>query len=260
MTFPKSTIPLATMAQWVDNNYDEPDVDRDVLLEYLYHLVYSNAYALKMFNDLDTYDDFSLFCVSKLLTRLSNKTAQPVKSIVNYIKTVLSPWQSEYIRLFCVGSADFEQMDFNVDDFSDYLIDVTSEFDSSILCFGCIRVTDAITRYLSKIPRKRHSPEWSNIVLSCVLTLYDRIKSAVALTKEHEIEDDPKLLSRIIRSMKSRGPILYHISEEQASYISVLVNELTHVISSEISYSTASKVTPQTCLRNLVTAASSEEE
>ena len=260
MTFKRSSISLTTMAKWVDANYYSENVDKDTLVEYLYHLVYNNAQPLKLFKDPEDYDDFSLFCVSKLLIRLNNKEVNTVKSIVNYIKNVLSPWHAEYIRCFCVGDVDAEQEDFDVTDFADYLIDSTSEFDNNVFCFGCINVASVVTRYLRCIPHKKNDSEWSNICTSCMLTIYDRIKSATTLSAKELSEENPVLLSRVIRSLKTKAPILFHIDESLSGYISVLVNEAIHAMSSEISYTTASKVTPQACLKNLVVAASNAED
>lgn len=260
MTFKKSSdTSLTEMAVWVDSA-EVFSCDKDTLVEYLYHLVLFNAKQRSLFNDQDSYDDFSLFCVSKLLIRLNNTLKEPVKSIVNYIKNVLDPWHAEYVRTFCVGSPELNISDFNVSDFSDYLIDSSSENDYRVYDCFCLKVSDVVQKHLKRIPRKKHSCEWSNIYVSCLLTLQDRIETAANLSENSIVTQDPIFLSRVIRELKTRAPILFHIDESMSGYISVLVNEITHAIAAEISCSVASKITPSECLKHLVIAAANEEE
>lgn len=260
MTFKKRTdVTLTEMAKWVDKNMLLTDYDVNTMIEFLYHLVFTKSQQCKIVTDYETCDDFSLFCVSKLLTRINNKKDNSLKSIVNYINTVIFPWHNEYIKLFCTGSSEFEIADFDICDFSDYLIDAASEHDYNAYSFYCFKVSDVVQQHLRKIPRKKKDSEWSNICVSCLLTLKDRIYTAVQLLSETD-EDDPKQMSKTIRRLKTKPPILFHIDESMSSYVSVLVNELVHAIAAELSYSTSSKVLPSTCLKNLVVAASNEEE
>lgn len=247
------------MAQWVDAQTSIKDCDQDTLLKYLYLLVYNKAYKASLFKDFETYDDFSLFCVSKLLIRLNNKTEAPVKSIVNYIRTVLTPWHSEYIRCFCAGSAELDQEDFDVADFADYLIDTTAENAYNNVYIGTINISQVVKEYLKLLPKKKHSPEWTNIYISCMLTIEDRIKYACELHKKYPKQESCSL-NKAIRGLRKRSPVLFHIHETYTNYILVLVNELIHVISAELSQATLSRVTPSACLKNMVIAANNDEE
>lgn len=258
MTFQQPTdITVTQMAQWIDSAIIS-ECDQNILVEYLYHLVLYNSRKKSLFNDLNTYDDFSLFCVSKLLIRLSNQNVKPVKSIVNYIKTVIDPWYSEYVRYFCIGSPDVSVHNFDVSDFSDYLVDSSSCYDYSSYSVGCFSVSNAIRDHIKKLPRKRRSPERDNIYLSCLLTLQDRIDTAINLCKTNVVTEEPQLLNRIIRSLKTRPPVLFHIDESWSNYIGVIVNELIHAISVELTYETNFKVTPSSCLKNLIAASNNE--
>lgn len=259
MTFNRSkNISLTDMAKWVDS-VDMNNCDKDTLVEYLYHLSYHNAQNRSLFNDYEKYDDFAIFCVAKLLTRLNNNKCNHVKSIVNYINNVLSPWHAEYIRCFCCGDPDTTFEAFNLTDFADYLIDTASESDFNTYDIYCSDIRTVMRNHMKRIPRKKGDPEWGNLYLSCLLTLQDRITCAASFVAETP-EDEPKVLSRLIRSLKKRPPILFHLDESKATYVSVLVNELIHAISAELTYSTRSYVSPATCLRNLVTAANNEED
>ena len=259
MTFQKPhDLTYTDMAKWVDAY--NPSCSEDTLVEYLYHLSYVNAQQHKFFHDYETYDDFALYCASTLYQRVKNNKDQQIKSIVNYIKTVIHPWYADYVRDFCCGSADFETACFDVHDFADYLIDVVSENDYHVYNFDTIRVSDAIYTYLKHIPRKYNSAEWSNICLSCMLTLQDRIKASIELCSKELINKHPQLFNRVIRGLKTKTPILYHLDESFSTYISVLVNELVHVISMELTTATGSTVSASTCLKNMVIAAANNSE
>lgn len=261
MTFTKPlNVTLTEMAQWVDANSYSSDKDNNKLVEYLYHLIYSRVQRLSYFNTLEQYDDFSLYCVSKLLIRFDNKQEQPVKSVVNYIKVAIEPWRADYVREFCCGSAEVSIADFNVCDFSDYLIDEVSEYDYSSYNFFSSNITDIIRNHLARIPKKKNSAEWSNIYTSCLLTFYDRIKSASALCGKQLATENPQLINRIIRGLKTKPPILYHLDESMSTYISVLVNECTHAVAAELTRTVYSKVSVSDCMKNLVKAAYNEEE
>lgn len=253
-------ITLTEMAQWVDKNMLLSSYNEDEMVEYMYHLTFTCIQQKGLVKDFETCDDFALYCVSKLISRINNKELEPLKSIVNYIKTVICPWHSEYIKLFCSGSPDIELADFNLDDFGDYLIDAASAYDNVAYSYYCFKLSDVVEQHLRKIPRKKHDCEWSNICTSCLLTLKDRIVSASELLKKSLAKDDVLLINRIVRSLKTKPPILFHIDISMSSYISVLVNELVHAIASELSYSSPLKVQPSACLKNLVMAASNEEE
>ena len=259
MTFNRPrNLTLTSIAQWVDSA-DLETCDQDKLVEYLYYLCYYNAQQRALFTNFETYDDFAIFCVSKLLTRLNNKKYTPIKSVVNYIKTVLTPWQSEYVRCFCCGDPDTPLEGFDITDFADYLVDISSECDFNTYTVCYTDIGDVIRKHLRKIPRKRKSAEWSNIYLSCLLTLQDRIKCAASFYAETP-EEETKILSRMIRSLKKRQPVLFHLDETKAPYITVLVNELIHAIANELTHRTHSLVSPSVCLKNLIIAANNDED
>lgn len=260
MTFSKNyNVTLTQMAQWIDANTNNPERDDNKFVEYLYHLVFNKAQKIGLFNDLETTDDFALFCISKFLIRFSNKDESPVKSVVNYLNTVIEHWRAEYVRDFCSGSAEMTIADFNVSDFSDYLVDVASENDYNRYSFHCFKVKDIFKQHLIKIPKKKHSPEWYNIYISCLLTLQDRIRTASDVCKKLALED-PVLVNRVVRGLKTKPPILFHVEEDLSAYISVLVNELIHTLASELTHTIHSKVSTTSCLRNLVKAASNDED
>lgn len=259
MTFTKpSNMTYTDIAKWVDSY--KPEYSEDTLVEYLYHLMYINTQRSHFFTDKETCDDFCLYCVSKLYYRVKNKDKDPLKSIVNYIKTVIEPWHAEYVREFCCGSAEGETATFDIHDFADYLIDTVSQHDYHVYNFDCLKISDITYTYLRQIPVKKHSDEWSNICTSCLLTLTDRIQAAINTAPVSLLEDDPHMFNRIIRKTRMRKPILYHLQDTYEGYISVLVNQLIHAISMELTTCLGETVSASACLKNMVIAAANNEE
>ena len=123
----------------------------------------------------------------------------------------------------------------------------------------CLNVTDVIFKHLRRIPVKRHSSEWTNIYISCLFTLKSHIEDAAVIAKDQKLHD-PKQIDELVRSLKLKKPILFHLDESKFNYVQTLVNEIIHALSVELSYSIASKVTVSACLRNMVTAANNAEE
>lgn len=261
MTFKRpKNITITQMAQWVDANAMLPSCDENKLCEYLYHLVVLKTNQCSFFNDQDAVDDFAMYCVGRLFSRLRRESSSgSVKSIVNYIRNIISPWYADYVREFYTGSKEAEIANFDVFDFSDYLIDVSSQKDFNAYNFCCITVSDVLLKHMKTLPRKRRDSEWSNIYVSCLLTLNNRIDEASRIASNQKIKD-PLKINSLIRSLKLREPILYRLDDSYKNYILTIVNEMTHALSVEVTHSIAAKVSPSACLRNMITASNNAEE
>lgn len=260
MIFKKSTkITYTEMAQWIDLHTNTLDYDKDIMCEYLYHLIYLRAKQLTAFKDPDQLDDFALYCTSRLLIRLKNcsRSKEPIKSIVNYIRNIIDLWKADYIREFCTGSPETEIADFNVVDYSDYLIDVASTRDFFDYSVYSIDPVDVIKKHLNMIPRKIKSAEWSNIYVSCLLTLNDRINAARHIGQLSS-NNDQMMKSAAIRKLKTRPAILYHLDEQENNYILTLVNQLVHSLSVAVSEDVGYKVSSSDCMIGLIAAANED--
>lgn len=96
------------MAIYIDEHLNEvaeinanPEVEMKIY-EYLYHLFYALAYKAGYFSDMHYYDDYSLYCAGQMYMMLHRKMTKagqtmhgkeikPVKSVLNYVKSVLYP-------------------------------------------------------------------------------------------------------------------------------------------------------------------------
>lgn len=90
------------------NNGEYPYIESKIF-EYLYHIIYALACKQNFFKNFDDYDTFSMYGASELFLSMRNKQRNagkivrgkevvPVKSCLNFIKSVLFPLKVNYQR------------------------------------------------------------------------------------------------------------------------------------------------------------------
>lgn len=265
MTYNKpDTISYTDMAIWIDTNAYSDDVDDQTLYEYLYHLSCMLANQNSYFKCARDYDEFSLFSASRLFTRLRNKKQfekdltglyklPKIKSILNYIKKVIYPYKVDFELEFRLEDKCSTRVDIGSFDLSNTLVEYTSLFSSIEFAVTVGQVSSIVKSYLKKIPIKRNSCEWVNIYLSCLLTLLDEVTLPVKELKIAEnLNDSPELLDKMYSIQRKRDPILIHLPDSMKNYISTLVNELRHVVASELSWKLSTYITPQDTVKSLM--------
>ena len=99
-------IKYTDMAIYIDkHSYDEnrsEEVDA-LIYEYLYHLVYALSLKKNYFKNYQDYDSFSCYGAMRVFSRLINKNQfreekplKKIKSVLNYIKSVLYAFKTDY--------------------------------------------------------------------------------------------------------------------------------------------------------------------
>ena len=273
MTYVKPVdVTYTQMAIWIDANAYQPDLDETQLYEYLYHLVVMLAGQAGYFHSQEELDSFGLFAASRLFLRLQNSKQfettdegvprmKQIKSILNYIKTVLYPYKVDYDLEFNIENKNLDTISIGTFDFGSYLIDQTSLFDS--VSFACTMdsVPTICRAYLKRIPYKQHSAEWTNIYISCMLSLIDSITLTNQKLKQFSNGKVPKqeVLDRLYSELRYQPPILFHLNKSMENYIATLVNELRHVIAAELSWKEASYISSDATMKSLICTALNKE-
>ncbi len=248
------------MCIWIDNNYFLENCDDSLLYEYLYHLVNMFAQKNKYFSRFEYYDDFALFGASRLFMRLKNKSLTKIKSILNYIKTVIYPYKVEFEKDSYVNNTEDNKLVYS-DTFclGSNLIDDSDIFDKIDFKFTLDNISNVIRSFLNKIPHKKNSSEWLNIYTSVLLTFNNLILSADI----HKLQLDNisnKELHSIYLDISKQEPILYHIDKSYSNYIYVLVNEIKSLIAKQLSIENNSKVSSETALKSIIIASMDMED
>ena len=249
MTYKKPDIQYTTMAMWIDNNVYQSSYDENTLYEYLYHLTNMLSHKYGYYKTALEYDSFSLYCASRFFLRLinpkqfrfddkGNPQLPQIKSILNYMKKMLYLYKVDYEKEYNSDNISLDILSTDSFILEDYISDNSSLFDTINYPFNIGDICSIIKQYLSKIPHKRNSCEWLNIYVSCVLTLLDSITLPNWVIRKYNTTENARLtvIEKLYKDQRDNKPILYHLPNHMASYIRVLVNELRHVISSELTY------------------------
>lgn len=98
------------MCIYIDSHIYEPNPDIEIIFNYLQYLFYGLAYKKKFFRNKDDYEKYSIFAATQVYLRLTNsrqflpeddpKKLTKVKSVLNYIKTILYPMKVDYQKQF----------------------------------------------------------------------------------------------------------------------------------------------------------------
>ena len=196
------------MAIYIDEHHND---NEDTVFKYLYHIAVMLARKSCYFMNDSQYDDFGIYVATRMFERLRSKTASPVKSILNYMKSMLHNLYIDFINdpLYFVKASPKEER-FDYQGFNNVLIRSVDSVSISDFQFILYDITRSCRKFLETIPYKKDSVEWTNIYISVLLTFVN----SFLLTKS----DNKEIV-----------PILFHLPEYFSNYVIVLTNQLRHV-------------------------------
>ena len=231
MTYTKPLdVTYTQMAIWIDEHVYTKDIDEALLYEYLYHLSNMLAGQSSYFSTALEYDHFALYSASRLFQRLYNpkqfeldENKQPrmkqIKSILNYIKKVIYPYKVDFEMEFKIEDKNMDVIQVGSFDLGSHMIESASLFDRLEFSISI----DSIT-----LTRTMHSK-------------YDSLK----LKKE-------EYLDSVYEELRYQEPILYHLPDTMSNYIRILVNELRHVLASELSWKSDCYIPADASMKSLI--------
>lgn len=263
MTYTKPTnVSYTDMCIWIDNNVYTDTCDDLKLYEYLYHLANMLAHEHKYFIKYEYYDEFALYSASKLFMRLRDprqfssdglpKLTQ-VKSVLNYLKTVIYPYKVDFEQQFYAESTqEFSITLTDTYDLGTHLSEETTVFDRIEFSTTLSEINSIIKQFLGKIPRKLHDPEWDNIYVSCMLTLLDSITVTQEILESSESISDNISLDKVYKQLNDNPPILYHLDSSMSNYIKLLVNEIKHLIAKLLTVESRYEINEEASTKSLI--------
>lgn len=253
-------ITYTDMCIWIDNNMYKDDCDDAKLYEYLYHIINMFARKNSYFSNAHYYDDFALSSASRLFMRIKDLRLTKIKSILNYIKTVIYPYKVDFEKDNYVNNTEDSAIIYTEESaLGTNLLEEIDFFDKIEFNYTLQNISNLIHSYLLKIPQKLNSSEWSNIYLSCMLTLLNEftISGNNKLSKSN-ISD--KELHNLYLTAYNEEPVVYHLDKSYGAYIKVLVNELKNVISKNLSIEQHSQISAESALKSIIIASMELEE
>lgn len=266
MTYTKpSDVTYTQMAIWIDEHVYERPLDESLLYEYLYHLSNMLAGKAEYFASAVDYDQFALFSASRLFQRFVNpkqfalnKAGEPqmkkIKSVLNYIKKVIYPYKVDFEMEFKIENKNVNVIPIGTFDLGSHMVEASSIFDRIEFSYTLDSISMIVKSHLQKIPTKKNSSEWENIYLSCMLTLLDSITLPRTIQARYEglKFNREQFLDNAYVELRNQQPILYHLPDSMSTYIKVLVNELRHVIASELSWKCDSYIPADATMKSLI--------
>lgn len=247
------------MCIYIDDNMDKivntgeyPEVENRVY-EYLYHILYALACKQNFFPHFEDYDLFALYGASELYISIRNKQRNagkilrgkevvPIKSVLNFIKSVLFPLKVNYTRqnFATVFNPEIDQdtsiisEDLREGIRSEYRRDLESDLTDVMA-----ELPIFIGRVLRQTPYKYDKLMLKKLCISCQLTLLSDItipnKLKNKITKYQKSCQDNKLLN--IYKTNTEEVILWHLPEHMRDYVRILVTKIKHIITDEINQS-----------------------
>lgn len=265
------------MAIFIDEHaYDEnsSDEQNNLIFEYIYHIVEMLAYKAKFFNKYSYYDDFAIYVASAVYLRLKNprqfeydKNGNPklkrVKSILNYIKTILYPKkvdfeQEQYDQTFSKSDAIPFDSDIGIRySFADSLIDSLDDITkvNFNICLG--QICDTIKSYIYNLPFKNDKVMILNLYISCLLSFLSSItpkNSDLERIRNFKLEQhrNYNLQDLLENNFSEDDVILYHLDDIYRQYIFVLTKKIKHIIANDLSMILNDQVMSQSAMKSIL--------
>jgi hypothetical protein len=227
------------------------------------------AHQHKYFSNSEHYDDFGLYSASKLFMRLRNpkqfldtasdRPLYKIKSILNYIKTVIYPYKVDFEQDYYADSPKESPVLYaGTQELGAYLSDESDICDRIEFQYTIDNIQNVVKVFLSKVPKKKDSYEWNNIYVSCLLTLLDSITplASVQIDSAHLSNE---YLNQIVKELDN-DPILFHLDNSMSNYIKVLVRELRHFIAQQLTIEQHQYIDAESATKSMIITALQEED
>ena len=258
-------ITYTQMAMWIDENFYKEDCDINKAYEYMYLLAYMLGCKSGYFHSTNDYDGYASHLAYSTFSRMSDKTKKPIKSVLNYMKSI------QYFRKLGYESMSYSEIidpEYNKSWDSDRYL---NNYRQSIESENKLKLRDSILELFETLPTmiKENIPKiylgdkilYKNVYISCLMSMLNR----VTLPKVSEDYLREKVKSSVTfneynyyRKHLDQELILWNIPNSMADVIKVVLNKVTLSLIDEIkSYSNEIKI-PDEEFSNIVATAFGE--
>lgn len=273
-TRPKD-VTITAMCIYIDDHIYNGDYSEELVFEYLYHIVYSLSCKDKFFSRFEDYDAFALFCATKIFMRLIDKRQfsqipgekylKKIKSVLNYIKTLLYPlrvdYQNEYfaevidpsVNKKIDGEAIAAGMKQGIIDSNKATL--PAEFEDTL---GTI--VEEVRKVVRNTPYRSDKIKCKRIYLSCLLTLLKEVtlnnynKSRIEKRNEKNVENS-SLLIKMYAQEREDSTTLWHLPDHMSTYIKMLCNKIKKNLSESLSFVLSSYEISESTLNDIMMSA-----
>lgn len=236
----------------IDQEIHNPNKDENKLFEYMYHLFYVLAVKGKFFQTSTDYDNYALYGATQLFLRYRKEedpkcNLKPIKSSLNYIKSILYPLKVDYQKESFGQVFQKEAMkdnDLPTQIFDDKINEARS-LNNNLLeveySYYITQIPSTIKSVLKSTPYKNDKATLHNLYISCVLTLIKMMtmsKKNIGRLKNKEYRHLPvsNLIDQIYTEENKDSVIVYHLDSSMENYIATLVNRIKKEIVKDLRY------------------------
>lgn len=267
MFFERPDVRYVDMCIYIDEHVYSNDYDPTKVYQYLYHIILMLAIKRSYFNTTKVNEEFSVYAASIYYMRLfdnrqfeDSSTIEPIRSILNYIRKTLYSIRRDYVKKYLPENEtamDVEYLNIDNDAFSIYVsdnVDFIGRFE-----FGDYleSIDFLIKDSMKTIPYKHNSAIWTNIYISCMLSLLNSItlknrdiRRLNSFKRPNSLTDD--LLNELYLRERYDSVILYHLDDSMYNFICVLTNKVRHRISSDLSQTLHMHTSSNITMKNLL--------
>lgn len=240
-----SNVRYVDMCIWIDQHAYDADVNQQMFFQYLYHICYMLSYKSKYFYSSKEYDDFAVYAATKLFLRYTSKNEElnKIKSILNYAKRVIYPYkvqfQQQNYKENTPGIQDSDEQPLIDDSFRLSLDDKINQLNRTDFQLYLTNFHKTVKHIINQTPYKKQSSEYTNIYISCMLTILNSITPNTkdtthigSIVRSDKIREN--LYDKVYHSMRN-DVILYHLDDSYEDYIKVLINRIKNGARIELS-------------------------
>lgn len=229
------------MCIWIDENFYKEDCDYNKAYTYMWLIAYMLAAKQKYFKTQTDYEEFASMLAYSTYQRMMNKDKSKIKSVLNYMKSVL------YFRK-CAFDVQKQQKivdpKFDDWDYVGYIEECKSSYEISNrdrLFEGVVETLEAVPSMIKRnIPRvfKGDKVEYRNIYISCLLSMINRVTlpSTYEDKLTTKLENSPAFDEvKYYKKYLDSDIILWHLPSSMEVVVMTIINKVNRHIVDEIS-------------------------
>lgn len=224
------------MAIWIDEHIYDEDCDMDKAFTYMYLLAYMLASKAKYFKNINDYDGFAYFLAYSTYSRYKDTSKRPIKSVLNYMKSIMYFRKLTYDReTFCEVINPEYNTNWDEDKYkNEQIYSLESNNRTNILQSHIEEIFSDIPKIVySNIPNVYNKIIKKNIYKSVMLSLI----SSYTLPQENQLKLQEKVNEKVTfdetsfyKKHLTKEIILWHLSPTMESVIQLVINKTNNKI------------------------------
>lgn len=221
------------MAIWIDDNFYKEDCDHNVAYSYMYLLANMLASKHRYFDTKKDYEEYASILAYDTYKRMSDPNKVRIKSVLNYMKSIMSFRRSSY---------NYNKRQKIIDPVYDagwdpvaYVERCKESYESSRGDYLFRGVNDVLSHVCSLIKKnissiyKVDKQMYKRLYISCMLSLLDRItlpnEYLNRLKTKIDISPSFNEVNYYKKYLNSESVILWHLDSSYSDLVKVILNK-----------------------------------